>query len=642
MNAAVVADTLRRAVQHHQAGRLAEAEAIYREILRHQPDQTDALHLLGRVAYQVGRHQAALELIGRALAINAAIPSYYHDLGLVYQALDRLEDAAGSYRHALALQPALVEVHINLGAVYCLQGRLEDALACFKAALAVNPDHADAYYNLAYTHSLLGDQAAAVVHYQQALALRPDYTDAYNNLAAIFIAQGNWAAAIVNGEKAVALRYDLVQAHNNLGIAYFEQGKYDDAVASYQRALAVKPDYARAHCHLGNAYCKQGRNTEAVASYRRALALEPDYAEACTNLGVALVCLDQSDEAVAYCRRALELKPDYARARHNLAFVLMHMGMADAALACCRQALAFQPDFALAQDTSLLALLYRTAGNPREIIAAHRGYAAQFEAPRRPSWPMHTNSRDPERRLKVGYVSADFRMHSVAYFMEPLLAHHDRDAVEVYGYYNNTREDAVTARLQARVDHWLPCKGMADEELAARIQADGIDILVDLAGHTAGNRLLVFARKPAPVQVTYLGYPATTGLSAIDYRLVTADTDPPEAEAWHSERLYRLPRSLWCYRPPATMPAVIPTTAARRNGFITFGSMNNIAKVSEAAVAAWSSILQAVPGARLVMTSVPAGTVRQHLHERFAAHGIAAGASSSCTASCRRRSTTRC
>ncbi len=574
MNAAVVADTLRRAVQHHQAGRLAEAEAIYREILRHQPDQTDALHLLGRVAYQVGRHQAALELIGRALAINAAIPSYYHDLGLVYQALDRLEDAAGSYRHALALQPALVEVHINLGAVYCLQGRLEDALACFKAALAVNPDHADAYYNLAYTHSLLGDQAAAVVHYQQALALRPDYTDAYNNLAAIFIAQGNWAAAIVNGEKAVALRYDLVQAHNNLGIAYFEQGKYDDAVASYQRALAVKPDYARAHCHLGNAYCKQGRNTEAVASYRRALALEPDYAEA--------------------------------------------------------------------YDNKLFALNYLPSMHLETLLSVRRRYSAQFEAPLRAAWPNHTNRRDPERRLKVGYVSADFRLHSVAFFMEPLLAHHDKRAVEVYCYYNHTLQDAVNERLQAHADHWIPCKDLSDAELAARIQADGIDILVDLTGHTRGNRLLVFARKPAPVQVTYLGYPATTGLSAIDYRLVTADTDPPGAEAWHSERLYRLPRSLWCYRPAPDMPAAIAIDpgAPQRLHHLRFdeqyrqglgGRRRGVVKHSAGHARCAAGIDQLTPrrsprGARAALCG--------------ARHRRRSG--SRCTASCRRRSTTRC
>jgi predicted O-linked N-acetylglucosamine transferase (SPINDLY family) len=276
-----------------------------------------------------------------------------------------------------------------------------------------------------------------------------------------------------------------------------------------------------------------------------------------------------------------------------------------------------------AYNGTLLIALYLSSTRPAELAVVYQDFARRFELPLRPSWPAHANNRDPERRLRIGYVSADFRDHSVAFFFEPLLAHHDRGAVEVYGYYNNTLQDAMTERLRSCTDHWIPCQGMTDEALAARIQADGIDILVDLAGHTRGNRLLVFARKPAPVQVTYLGYPATTGLSAIDYRLVTADTDPPGAEAWHSEGLYRLPRSLWCYRPAPDMPAVVPATPARRNGVITFGAMNNIAKVSEAAVAAWSGILRAVPGARLVMTSMPAGTARRDLQARLAAQGIA-------------------
>jgi len=422
----------------------------------------------------------------------------------------------------------------------------------------------------------------------------------------------------------VALKIDLVQALNNLGIAYFEQGKYDDAVATYQRALVVKPDYARAHCHLGNAYYKQGRYAEAVGSYRRALAIEPNYAEACSDLGTALVYLDRPDEAVANCRKALDLKPDYARAHHNLAFVLMHQGKPDAALASCQQAQALQPDFALAHDTGLLALLYRDAESPHEILAAHRRYAAQFEAPLRPLWPAHTNNRDPSRRLKIGYVSPDFRVHSVAYFMEPLLAHHDRRMAEIFCYYNFGVRDALTKRLMAYADHWLDCAGLTDAELAARIQTDGIDILVDLAGHTGSNRLLVFARKPAPVQVTYLGYVATTGLTAMDYRLSHSDADPTGYERYNSERLYRLPRSLWCYRPPLDMPAVEPVTPARRNGHITFGSLNNIAKISDSAIALWSRLLQALPGSRLIMADVALGAAQQHMYARFAAHGIAA------------------
>jgi predicted O-linked N-acetylglucosamine transferase (SPINDLY family) len=219
-------------------------------------------------------------------------------------------------------------------------------------------------------------------------------------------------------------------------------------------------------------------------------------------------------------------------------------------------------------------------------------------------------------------MSGDLRQHSVAYFLEPVLAHHDRRAVEVHAYATGLTQDAVTDRLQGLVDHWTGCTGLSDDALAGRIRSDGIDILVDLSGHTGGNRLRVFARKPAPVQVTYLGYAATTGLSAMDYRLTTAVVDPPGQEAYHSEALYRLPRSLWCYRPSAEAPEVNRETPAARHGVITFGSMNNIAKVSPETVALWGEILRRLPGSRLVMTSVPEGSVRATLTERFAAVGV--------------------
>jgi predicted O-linked N-acetylglucosamine transferase (SPINDLY family) len=206
--------------------------------------------------------------------------------------------------------------------------------------------------------------------------------------------------------------------------------------------------------------------------------------------------------------------------------------------------------------------------------------------------------------------------------MEPVLAHHDKTRVEVFCYYNDHRQDEVMQRLKLFADQWLPCQDLDDDTLAARIQADGIDILVDLAGHTAGNRLAVFARKPAPVQLTYLGYPATTGLEAMDWRLVTADTDPPGAEVWHSERLYRLPRSLWCYRPAADNPQVSPSVPAARKGYVTFACLNKLAKLSDATVRVWSAILKRLPDSRLALTGLPEGSARERLRSRFAAQGI--------------------
>jgi predicted O-linked N-acetylglucosamine transferase (SPINDLY family) len=310
-------------------------------------------------------------------------------------------------------------------------------------------------------------------------------------------------------------------------------------------------------------------------------------------------------------------------AHHNLGTTLMHQGRIREALLSFERSLALSPNMLLAQDSWLFALNYPADLTPAAVYQAHLDYGLRFESQLKRYWQAHENGRDPERRLKVGYVSADLRLHSVAFFIEPILAQRDHDGFEIYCYYNNTIEDAVTARLRGYADHWVPCRYLTDEQLAARIRADGIDILLDLAGHTAGNRLSVFARKPAPVQVTYLGYVATTGLAAMDWRLSHLDTDPDGYECYNSERLYRLPHSLWCYRPAQDLPPVAPVTPARTRGYPTFGSLNNIAKVSAATIATWAALLKQVPAARLVMAGVPAGTAQSRVRERFVAQGVA-------------------
>jgi protein O-GlcNAc transferase len=467
-------------------------------------------------------------------------------------------------------------------------GRLADAEAVYREVLAREPGHAQAHCNLGLVCQALGRDPEAADCFQRAIALKPDYFEALANLAT----------------------------------SYSRQGRLDEAGSCLARAIALRPDIAELHFNLGNFYSDRQRPDEAIASFRQALALKPAYVEAHYNLGTMHLTVGALDEAMSCFNRALVLQPGFALARLNLGNTLLRQGQADLAMGVLDQVVGQQPGLATACDSRLCALNYLPTSTPTAICEEHRRYAGRFETPLKPEWRGHDNSRDPDRRLKLGYVSPDLRAHSVSFFVEPLLANHDRREFEVHCYYSNTLQDAVTARLRAAADQWIPCQGLSDAQLAGRIRADGIDILVDLAGHTTGNRLLVFARKPAPVQVTYLGYPATTGLSAIDYRLVTADTDPPGAEAWHSERLYRLPRSMWCYRPLATRPAGAAATPARRSGHITFGAMNNLAKVSDGAVAAWSGILRAVPGSRLVMTGVPAGTAPRHLAARFAAHGV--------------------
>jgi len=509
-----------------------------------------------------------------------------------------------------------------LGLIAHQEGENDIAVKLISRAIQADPSNPVHHYNLGSLYNALNKLDEAIACYRKALALRPDDAETLNNLGNTLKDQGMLDEAIDCYRKALAIRPDDATALNNLGIALKSQARLDEAIACYQRALALRPDDAQMHNHLGAALQCRGQSDEAIACYRRALAIQPDYAEAYTNLGIALTDRGNLDEAIACYRQALAVSPDYVIALNRLGLALNNRGAPDEAMACYRQALAIQPDSVEAHSNKLLIAHYAAQYSPAELLAEHLKFAEQFEAPLKPSWRPHTNTRDPEKRLKVGYVSPDLRHHAVAYFIEPVLAHHDKSRVEVFCYYNHTRQDSFTDRLRAAADHWATCQDMPDERLAERIRADGIDILVDLAGHTGENRLLVFARKPAPVQVTYLGYINTTGLSAMDYRLTHIDADPPGNEAYYSETLYRLPGDLWwCYRPPPGMPGVAPPPAIA-NGFVTFGSTNNIAKLSPETIATWADILRALPDARLLIASVPEGTARASLIERFAAQGI--------------------
>jgi protein O-GlcNAc transferase len=483
------ADLLAAGLSHHQSGRLAKAEACYRQVLAAQPDHADALHLLGVIAHQEKRHDLAVEMIGRAIKRNGRDPLYFCNLGV-----------------------ALRE-----------QGKLDQAVAAYRQAIGIKADSAG--------------------------------------------------------------------AHSNLGVALYEQGKLEEAVAAYRKAIRIKPDYAEAHSDLGNALKEQGKLDQAVAAYRQALRTRPDYAEAHTNLGNALREQGKLDQAVAAYRQAIRFKPDCAEAHSNLLFCLNCDDKVSAA----------------------------------HLFAAHREWDERHG--RQALLPStYANKRDADRRLRIGYVSPDFRWHSVAFFVEPLLREHDRQAVEVFCYSEVMRPDSATAHLRGLADHWLATVGLSDEALAERIRTDGIDILVDLAGHTGRNRLPVFARKPAPVQVTWLGYPNTTGLDAVDYRLVDAVTDPAgEADAWASETLVRLEGGFLCYGglKGAPEPAAPPCL---KSGTVTFGSFNNPTKVSAATFDAWATLLARLPQARLLLKGkqFADGAARALFLARLGQRGVAA------------------
>lgn len=565
--------------------------------------------------------KCCLGLVPAASTSPASTTDHLMKMALEHQHHGRMTEAITACREVLTTLPEHPEALHLLGLIAGQAGQYQTAIDLIGHAIRIDASNAEYYNDMGRACSAISGHDQAVACYQRALAIQPEFSDAHNNLGCAYFTQGKLEDAVASYRRALALRPDYAPAHHNLGMAYAALGRLDEAVASYGSALALKPDYFNAHMCRANALMDRGKPEDAEASYKKAIALNPGIAVAHFNLGFAQFIQGKLDEAMACYQKALELEPDYINPHINLGVVYLNQGRHDDARVCLRKALEIKPDSALAYSTLLVAMLYVNTP-PDELHAEQQAFSRHCEQPPKSAWRPHRNSRKPERRLKVGYVSPDFRRHSVAHFIEPILAHHDKALVDVHCYYNHTIHDEITDRIAACTDHWIPCKAMSDEQLAERIRADGIDILVDLAGHTINNRLLVFARKPAPVQLTYLGYPATTGLEAMDYRLVTADTDPPGAEAFHSERLYHLPRTLWCYRPDAARPEGEACPPGRKAGYITFGSMNAYTKISTGTLAAWTGILRAVHGSRLMMTSVPEGSIRQSLRDRFAAQGI--------------------
>jgi predicted O-linked N-acetylglucosamine transferase (SPINDLY family) len=478
---------------------------------------------------------------------------------------------------------------------------------------------------LAHGHHRAGNLQQAEQLYRSILAADPDNADANHLLGVLAYQAGDLDAATKLIARAILRDGSKATYLNNLGLVLQAQHKLGEALLLFTQASELDPGFTDARFNCGVVLEMQGRFDEALASYDQALAANPNHAEAHNSRGLLLHARGELGGALASFGRALEIDPAFAEAHNNRGNALEAQGKIEEARSAYERALVLQPNFAGAHSNLLLCLNYDAGADAATIHSAHLEWDARHAARLADATPRHSGTRDPGRRLRIGYVSPDFYRHPVATFVEPLLASHDAQRFEVICYSNVTRSDDVTERLRTRVHGWREIRGLSDENVAELVRRDGIDILVDLAGHTASNRLLVFARKPAPIQVTYLGYPATSGLSVMDYRLTDASVDPPgSTDALYTETLVRLPSGSLCFRPPPSAPAVRPLPALTP-GHVTFASFNNAAKLSPVAVALWSRILEAVPDARLLLKSrslADRDTV-DRLTGLFARHGVA-------------------
>jgi predicted O-linked N-acetylglucosamine transferase (SPINDLY family) len=518
---------------------------------------------------------------------------------LQYHQAGQFSQAEVLYRQMLQEDPKNSQVLHLLGLIAAQHQDYSVAEELITKAIRLDDSVPDFYNNLGNVLNEQGKLAQATTCYQRALTFNPNDVEACNNLGSVLTAQGKLTEATTYYQRALSLNPNLAEIHNNLGSVLRRLGQLEKAVACYQRALALSPQAAEVHYNLGNVFRDQGQFEEAVTCYQRASAFRPNDAETYNSLGCALIELGNLTEAMVHCQRALTLKPDFTEASSNLGIILFLKGMITQAIAQCKTSLNLSTAFN--HGNFLPIWLYTTDYEPTTIFWEHQQFNERYAIPLATSIQPHLNTRVRRRQLKIGYLSGDFRRHSVAYFIEPILVHHDPRQVEIFCYSNHILSDDVTQRLQSYGNHWQNCVGLSDDALADTIRQNQIDILVELSGHTGGNRLLVLARKPAPIQVTYLGYPYTTGLTAIDYRLTDEYVDTPGVnEQFNSETLVKLPASFFCYQPYEDSPPVSRLPALDQ-GYLTFSSFNSYPKVNSYLFEMWAEILGALPAAKLLM-----------------------------------------
>jgi protein O-GlcNAc transferase len=649
-----ISTLLNTALAHHQAGRLADAQALYDAILQSEPGQSDALHFSGLLACQTDRGKAGLALMRASIAVNPNAV-YYNNLGNALLQRGQIVEAIDGYRHAVALRPDYAEAHNNLGHALREAGDAHAAMLSCATAIELRPGYAEAYNNLGNALNALGDQDNAVLAYQKAVTFRPDYAEAFSNLARVQASRGHGAESVAAFRQALALdparTADLdslatllyasgdiagatgclqratqldstnVERHRRLTRWLRAAERWDEAAQCLTRAAQIAPDDASIYAELGDTYQQAGKLDAAILCYQSAVGLAPRDADVHHRLAVVLLKRHRADEALVHAREAVALAPHFAVPHFNLGDTLSMLGDADGAIDSYRRGLAIDGDMELAHNRLLFDLATNAATPPSVTLAAAREFGARMAARARVC--EHPPPRNDGRKLRIGFVSGDLVLHPVGIFFESVMEHFADGSFELIAYSTRKSEDDITRRLKTRFDAWRSLVNVADAQAVQMIRDDGIDILVDLSGHTVHNRLPMFAWKPAPVQVSWLGYFGTTGLNEIDYVLGDPRVLPVDEESHYVEKVWRLPDSYLCFTPPSDDVPIGPLPMTL-NGYVTFGYFGKLVKIKPNVIAEWSRLLHAMPGAKLMMKSheLEAAHARRSTLEKFAAQGI--------------------
>lgn len=600
---------------------LRQAFACFVEAIKLDPQNACALTHCGVIYKDEGHLLEAAESYQKALKAD---PSYklaaeclaivLTDLGTSLKLAGNTDEGIQKYFDALKVDGHYAPAYYNLGVVYSEMMQYDLALGCYEKAVVERPLYAEAYCNMGVIYKNRGDLEAAIACYERCLTVSPNFEIAKNNMAIALTdlgtkvkLEGDINQGVAYYKKALYYNWHYADAMYNLGVAYGEMLKFDMAIVFYELALHFNPHCAEACNNLGVIYKDRDNLDKAVECYQMALSIKPNFSQSLNNLGVVFTVQGKMDAAASMIEKAIIANPTYAEAYNNLGVLYRDVGNISLAIEAYERCLQIDPDSRNAGQNRLLAMNYIDEGLDDRLFEAHREWGRRFMNlyPQYTSWD---NPKDMERPLVVGYVSPDYFTHSVSYFIEAPLSHHNYANYKVVVYSAVVKADAKTLKFKDRVlkkgGLWRDIYGVDERKVASMVRDDKIDILVELTGHTANNKLGMMACRPAPVQVTWIGYPNTTGLPTIDYRMTDGLVDPPNTRQKNVEELVRLPECFLCYTPSPEAGPVSPTPALS-NGFITFGSFNNLAKITPNVLRVWATILCAVPNSRLVVKCKP-------------------------------------
>ena len=643
-----------------QSGVPESACVSYERALRLNPGFVDAYVALGVAQEELGNLDAAIESYQHALELRSDYAEVHCNLGHALKAANRVEDAIASYRRTLEVQPDYIEAlngltttlrangrvdelleiirsylnykpdspeaHKNLGVALLDAKLFAEALPCFAEAIRLSPNFIDAFLSKGLCYQLMGRLEEACLCNRDAYTIAPESSDVCSSLGNVLLLQENFSEAESIFRHALALPSAPAKAYCDLGNVLQVTGRLDEAIENYRKALAIDPNFAGAYSALAGALKNHGQPDAALQAYTRAIELDPLLCQAHNNLGVIFQEVGLLSNSEASFLRALDIKPDFGEASLNLSVTYAGQARFDEAMICIRRAVALLPDDPKALSCLLFLQNYMNDLPPNRLLDEARLFGALVERKASRIFNEWPNAPQQTRTLRIGFVSADLYEHPVGHFLESVVYEMHKEhshCFELFAYSNSFVFDVLSERLKENCTGWRSIRGVCDSMACEMIRDDQVDILIDLSGHTHNDRLALFASKPAPIQMTWLGYFATTGVAAIDYLIADPWTLPESFEVCFTEKIVRLPETRLCFTPPKVLVGV-NLLPALKNGYITFGCFNTLTKMTDQVVELWSQILKETNNSRLVLRShlLNDTVVQQKTLERFLVHGI--------------------